>query len=82
MLKNEDQAVDFIRRNDFKLEHLPFKLRKSCKCWVALTEKISFQEFCELIHVYAKNDIITPGSPTENFLLDTLVNPKNEQLKL
>lgn len=51
------------------------------KVWSVLTENMSFQEFCEFIHIYSKNDIITRDSPTETYILDTLINSKNEQIK-
>jgi hypothetical protein len=80
--KNEERAVELVRKQDFKLEHLPLKLRQSAKVWLALTEKMSFQEFCELIHIYARNDIIPVDSPAERLLLDTLISAENDQLKL
>ena len=81
-LKDEDKAVDLIKKHDFKLDHLPLKLKHSAKVWLALTDKMSFQEFCELIHVYARNDVIQDNSAAEKHLLDTLISPENEQLKM
>ena len=42
---------------------------------------MSFQKFCEHIHIFARNDLITQDTSTGKFVLDKLLDPDNEELK-